>query len=299
MNATLEDDKVATRILKSTEYIEVATTKGSKMIDAFSPKIIHAWMKTALTGVRLNVITHTLCAGEGPFPPGLTIQNAYTKMHNGGKSVAIVVRNSTVYPQTLKKKIPMVRVVGANQVPELQVWPGNIDALDEAQGIQTQKLTAEQRRERLFRKLDLSSLGSWLPELADSAYSLLAEYHDIFSLEPCELSCTHSTEHVIKVTNDAPFKEQFRWIPPPLVEEICAHLQEMLDSGTIHPSQSTWCKAVVLVQKKDGSLFSCIDFCRLNTCTKKDTYPLPRIQKALVTLVGTGHFSCPGLKSRF
>ena len=32
------------------------------------------------------------------------------------------------------------------------------------------------------------------------------------------------------------------------------HLQEMLDSGTIYPSQSIWCNAVVLVQKKDGVL---------------------------------------------
>ena len=82
-----------------------------------------------------------------------------------------------------------------------------IDALDEAQGIQTPKLTAEQRQKKLFKKLDLSGLESWLPELADSTYSLLTEYHDIFSLEPCKLNCTYSTEYVIEVTDDAPFKE--------------------------------------------------------------------------------------------
>ena len=27
-----------------------------------------------------------------------------------------------------------------------------------------------------------------------------------FSLEPMELGCTHSTEHMIKVTGDTPFK---------------------------------------------------------------------------------------------
>ena len=99
-----------------------------------------------------------------------------------------------------------------------------IDALDEMQGIQTQKLTAEQRQEKLFKKLDLSSLGSWSPELVNSACSLLAEYHDILSLQPCECSCTHLTEHVIKVTDDTPFKEQFRQIPLPLMEEVHAHL---------------------------------------------------------------------------
>ena len=29
----------------------------------------------------------------------------------------------------------------------------------------------------------------------------------------------------------------------------------------------------------------------MNTCTKKDSYPFPRIQEALESLVGAGHFS--------
>ena len=32
---------------------------------------------------------------------------------------------------------------------------------------------------------------------------------------------------------------------------------------------------------------------------KEDSYPLPRIQEALESLVGAGHFSCLDLKSRF
>ena len=66
----------------------------------------------------------------------------------------------------------------------------------------------------------------WTPELADAACWLLAEYLDMLLLDPAELGCTHSTEHIIKVTNDTPFKEQFRQIPLPLVEEVRNHLQE-------------------------------------------------------------------------
>ena len=121
----------------------------------------------------------------------------------------------------------------------------------------------------------------WTPELADAACQLLAKYHDVFSLDSAELGCTHSTEHIVKVTDDTPFKEQFRQIPLPLVDEVRNHLKEMLESGAIRPSQSAWCNAVVLVQKKDGGLHFCIDFCHLNTHTKKDSYPLPRIQEAL------------------
>ena len=96
-----------------------------------------------------------------------------------------------------------------------------------------------------------------------------------------------------------PFKEWFRWIPLLLGEEVQNHLWEMLESGTIWPSQSAWCNVVVLVRKKDGGLQFCIDFCCLNACMKKDSYPLPRIQEALESLVGAGHFSCWDLKSGF
>ena len=76
-------------------------------------------------------------------------------------------------------------------------------------------------------------------------------------------------------------------------------MKEMLETGAIRPSQSAWCNAVVLVWKKDGGLCFCIDFCCQNAHMKKDSYPLPRIQEALESLVGTGHLSCLDLKSRF
>ena len=89
------------------------------------------------------------------------------------------------------------------------------------------------------------------------------------------------------------------WIHPPLVEEVHMHLWEMLDSGVICPSQSVWCNAVVLVRKKDRSQCFCIDFWHLNASMKKDSYPLPRIQEALESLVDAGHFSCLDMKSGF
>ena len=76
-------------------------------------------------------------------------------------------------------------------------------------------------------------------------------------------------------------------------------MKETLESGAIRPSQSAWCNAVVLVWKKDSGLCFCIDFHCLNAHMKKDSYPLPRIQEVLESLVGAGHFSCLDLKSGF
>ena len=70
-----------------------------------------------------------------------------------------------------------------------------------------------------------------------------------------------------------------------MVDEVHAHVKEMLEVGAIHPSQSPWHNAVVLVCKKDGGLCSCIDFCKLNARTKKDSYPLPQIKEAMESLL--------------
>ena len=209
------------------------------------------------------------------------------------------MQNNTVYLQTLKNKTLVAWTVVVTRVPEPLAEANLLDGADRHPNPKTPKLTLRQRQGNIFEELDLSSLELWPLKLADSAQSLLAEYHDAFSLEPGELGCTHSTEHVIHVTNDIPFKEQFRQIPPPLVEEVHGHLYKMLDSGTTQPSQSLWCNAVVLVRKKDGGLCFCIDFHHLNTHTKKISYPLPQIQEVLESLVGAGHFSCLDLKTGF
>ena len=253
----------------------------------------------AYTWEHINVMTQALWAKDCSLPQGLTVQNAYTKLRKGCKNAVVVVRNSTAYCQTLKKKTLVARAVAITVVPEPQAETRLPEGADEPQGPHTPKLTVRQTQEKLFEELDLSGLESWPTEMADSVWQLLAEYHDVLSLEPTELGCTHSTEHIIKVTDNSPFKEQFRQIPPPLVEEVHNHLQEVLDLGTIWPSQSAWCNAVVLVRKKDGGLHFCINFCHFNVNMKKDSYSLLRIQEALESLVGAGHISCLDLNLGF
>ena len=144
------------------------------------------------------------------MPQGLTVQNTYTKLRKGSKKAAVVVWNNTTYSQTLHKKTPVARAVAALPVPEtpkgeqLQEWA------DESHDSHTPRMMVRQRHGKLFDELDLSGLDSWTPELVDAACQLLAKYHDVFSLDPAELGCTHSTKHIIKVTDDTPFKEQFR-----------------------------------------------------------------------------------------
>ena len=121
----------------------------------------------------------------------------------------MVVWNNTAYPQTLWKKTPMARAISMLPVPSARNHPKpkSLQVEDDTcPDPHTPKLMVSQRCGKLFDELDLSSLNWWAPELDESACRLLAEYHDVFSLDLAELGCTHSTEHTIKVTNDTPFK---------------------------------------------------------------------------------------------
>ena len=164
-------------------------------------------MKTAHWGEGTNIITLALHVEDCSLRQGLTVQNTYTELCNGSKVVAVVVRNSTAYQQTLRKRTLVARAIMVTQILELTVLSGSTKVLGEDPGHQASKLTMKQWQEKLFEELDLSSLEAWPPELAAATWTLLAEYHDIFSLEPSELGCTHSTTHVIKVTDDMAFKE--------------------------------------------------------------------------------------------
>ena len=183
-------------------YIQKAET-----LKPFVSHVIPVRTTKAYLGDCINIMVQALHAQDGTLPPGLTVQNTYTELRKGSKKAVIVVQNNTAYPQTLWKKTPVARAVSVLPVPETPM-PESLQVEDNTcPDHHAPKLMVRQRHGRLLDELDISGLDSWTPKLADAAHQLLAEYHDIFSLDPAELGCTHSTEHTIKVTDDTSFKK--------------------------------------------------------------------------------------------
>lgn len=56
---------------------------------------------------------------------------------------------------------------------------------------------------------------------------------------------------------------------------------------------------IVLVKKKDGSLRVCVDYRQLNSMTRRDAFPLPRIEESLDALSGAKWFSTLDLASGY
>mmetsp|Transcript_17599 Transcript_17599/g.22837 ORF Transcript_17599/g.22837 Transcript_17599/m.22837 type:complete len:225 (+) Transcript_17599:323-997(+) len=71
---------------------------------------------------------------------------------------------------------------------------------------------------------------------------------------------------------------------------IKEHVEKMLKQKIIQPSESEWNSPILLTKKKNSSWRFCIDFRRINDLTKKDNYPLPRIDDTLDSLYGAQIF---------
>ena len=168
------------------------------------------------------------------------------------------MRNVSKSPIYLRKGVQVARLVPA------MIVPPSVPALvlEGATALEAiaEPLSVVEQQVKLLDKLDLSGLKNWAPRNAKAAEQLVLSYHDVFALDKNELGCTSTVEHEIHVIDSEPFKERFRRIPPLLLEEVHASLRDMLDAGSIHPSQSPWCNAVVLVRKKDGTLHFCMDY---------------------------------------
>ena len=141
--------------------------------------------------------------------------------------------------------------------------------------------------------------ASLTPDQKQHVLNFLSEWKHVFSQSPTDLGRTNLAEHEIHLTDDHPFKEPFRQIPPALVEEVREHLKEMLQAGVIRESTSPFSSNVVIVRKKDGTIRFSIDYRKLNQRTEKDAYPIPRIDDTLHSLAGSKYLTTLDLKSGY
>ena len=287
------------------ELDEKMLLKKKQVLLPFSNTMVHCKTQALqMHGYKLHVMTHApYLEDKSSLPNGVYLLKTYTELKDGSRNVSVVLRNLTSRTIHLAPGRCVAQIAVANEVPEAVPSPELAKELAEAQGKEAPKLTIKERQKLLMELLrqnsGLEQLKEWLPELALKFERMLMEHHHIFSLDKNEIGCTDTAEHIIELMDDEPFKERFRRIAPPLLEEVRENLQDMLDGGAIRPSKSPWCNAIVLVRKKDGTLRFCIDFRKFNARTKKDSFPLPHMQETMESMVGARFFSSMDLKSGF
>ena len=110
---------------------------------------------------------------------------------------------------------------------------------------------------------------------------------------------TEAVVHDIDTGSTRPIRCNPRKLSPKKIKIQQELVDKMLEEGQIEHSVSAWSAPTVLVTKKDGTTRFCVDYRRLNNSTKKDAFPLPRIDDSLNSLSGQSWFSTLDLASGY
>ena len=258
----------------------------------------------AATCMRVSVMVEE--ASGSPLPGGLVPSPCLLQLDPGHASqrVSVEVNNFSSRQITIPAKSRLCDVHLVSPLPDDPTHSGSRDAGKDKPDEQTPMCGAHQVQDssevdQLLATLDESLQQHLTGSQVAEVQVMLRKWKDVFSLNDLDIGCTDKAKHHIKLTDDEPFKERHRRIPPSMIEEVRQHLQEMLDLGVIKRSQSPYASNVVLVRKKDQSLRFCIDLRRLNAKTVRDAYALPRIEETLDALRGAKWFSTLDLKSSY
>ena len=106
-------------------------------------------------------------------------------------------------------------------------------------------------------------------------------------------------EHEMDMQGNPPIKAGYHRLPLAKQGVVDTEVEKMLKDDIIEPSHSPWASPVVLVKKKDGSIRFCVDYRKVNERSRKDSYPLPRIDETLDTLGGASWFCTMDLASGY
>jgi len=214
----------------------------------------------------------------------IIIPSTIITFHNARGEVWVV--NSKNEPET----IPKDTCIGFPEVVE----NGCLSEIDEISSDQVSSIAAG-------HSINLSLMMS--PDLTteqkDKLLQVLEEFGTVFDNERTGGANGLKVKHRINTGDHLPISQRAYRVSPMERQIIRDEVDKMLGKGIIQPSESPWSSPVVLVRKKDGSWRFCVDYRRLNKITKKDVYPLPRIDDTLDSLKGAKYFSSIDLYSGY
>ena len=134
---------------------------------------------------------------------------------------------------------------------------------------------------------------------------MLIKHTKAFSQGKTDIGRINNTYHTIRFKLDEegrkpiPYRDAAIRYGPAGEALINEHLADMWSADVIEHSESDFAAAVVIVDKKDGATRFCVDYRGLNAITKKDCWPLPRIDDMLRKLSNGKYFAVLDLASGY
>ncbi|KZS08150.1 Uncharacterized protein APZ42_027948 [Daphnia magna] len=137
------------------------------------------------------------------------------------------------------------------------------------------------------------------PEFQVPLSKLLNDFHDLFASKDSELGNTNFIKHTIDTQGRGPLRQRPYRVTNYQIKLLEDKVQEMLEADVIRYSHSPWASPVVLVEKKNSEVRFCVDYRKLNSITKKDSFRIPRIDETSDQLFGKKFFTTLDLASGY
>ena len=222
--------------------------------------------------------------------PGLTVPSVVVKRT---KSLILPVINQTSTAIHLKGKEPLGILDVLTKSDIIEVPEENTKTI----ATLVTKKKSDQEEKEVWEALKLGHLSN---QQREPLSEVIQQFQHIFALRDTDLGQTNLVEMTLDTGDHPPVKKRPYQMPfsqRPLLEK---HLEELLQTGIIRPSNSPWASPIVVVPKKDGGLRMAIDYrATANKALIPNSYPLPNIDEILSSMQGCKVFSCLDLKSGY
>jgi hypothetical protein len=129
---------------------------------------------------------------------------------------------------------------------------------------------------------------------------LLLRYESVLEYDQEKPNIVPNVKHRIVIEeNKKPILQKRYRESPDKRKFIKDEVERMIKAKRIRESYSPWASPVTLAKKKNNNFRFCIDYRKLNSVTKPDAYPLPRIDELLERYQTAKWFTSMDLASGF
>jgi len=256
-------DRIEARVLDLPHYDLIL---GMKWLNKWNPHI--EWGRRILT-ITKEGKTHKLnCDGKAPALSTAKNQTSFAQLFSmrtiSKKERKEVLKNGYLWLIHKRKE--------GNE--ENGVAPISVgEEFDEKHEISpTQDFTDEQ-------------LETLLPKKQSKLRRLINSFKKVFRAKlPEKLPPNRTFDHAIPTGTEAPVNNPPFRLSELQLQEQRKQIKELLEKGLIRLSESEWGSPVLFVPKPGGKWRMCIDYRPLNDKTRKNTYPLPRIDEGVLKI---------------
>ena len=129
----------------------------------------------------------------------------------------------------------------------------------------------------ILRNLN-NKLSHLEPSQQEELKQLIHEYEHLFPDIPTR---TDKIYHDVIVEDSKPLKQHPYRMNPLKQKHLQDEVKYLLENDFIEPSQSNYSSPCILVPKSNGTYRMCTDYRKVNSVTKTDSFPIPRIDDCI------------------